>query len=339
MLVTGATGYVAGWIIRRLLESGVTVQATVRDPSDTARLRHLTDMAEAGPGRLHLFRAELLSPDDFADAMQGCRVVLHTASPFKTVVKDPQKELIEPAMLGTRNVLMQAAKTESVERVVLTSSCAAIYTDAADCADAPGGVLTEAIWNSTASLDHQPYSLSKTLAEQEAWRIAEGAGFRLVVVNPALIMGPAVGGKPSSESFAIMQRAGSGEFRHGAPRLGLGIVDVRDVAEAHLAAAFLPQAEGRNIIVGHQTDLLAALMTLQPTYGTRYPLPRRPAPKALLWLLAPRLGLTRKFVSRNINVPWRADNGKSRRELGMTYRPLAESMNDMFQFMIDEGYF
>ena len=81
------------------------------------------------------------------------------------------------------------------------------------------------------------------------------------------------------------------------------------------------------------------LMTLQPKYGRAFRLPTRAAPKFLLWLLAPRLGLTRKFVSRNVDVPWRADNGKGRRELGLTYRPLQDTMQDMFQYMIDQGYF
>ena len=339
VLVTGATGFVAGWIIRRLLEEGVTVHATVRDPGDAGRLRHLNALPRAHGAELRFFGADLLGNGSFAEAMAGCGVVFHTASPFTSTVKDPERELIEPALLGTRNVLNQARKTDSVRRVVLTSSCAAIYTDAADCADAPGGILTEAIWNTTASLEHQPYSLSKTLAEAEAWKLAEGAHFRLVALNPCLIMGPAIGGRPTSESFSIMERVGKGDFRFGAPRLGLGFVDVRDVAEAHLAAAFLPDAEGRNIVAAHDADLLSALMTLQPKYGRAFRLPTRAAPKFLLWLLAPRLGLTRKFVSRNVDVPWRADNGKGRRELGLTYRPLQDTMQDMFQYMIDQGYF
>ena len=339
VLVTGATGFVAGWIIKRLLEQGVTVHATVRDPGNTDRLRHLNALPRSGGAELRFFKAELLSEGSFAQAMAGCGVVFHTASPFTSNVADPQKDLIDPALLGTRNVLDQARRTDSVTRVVLTSSCAAIFTDAADCADAPGGVLTEAIWNRTASLEYQPYSWSKTLAEAEAWKIAEGAQFRLVAINPCLIMGPAIGGRPTSESFSVMQRAGKGEFKFGAPRLGIGIVDVRDVAEAHLAAAFLPDANGRNIVSGHDTDLLAALLTLQAGYGGRYPLPTRAAPKFLLWLIAPRLGLSRKFVSRSVNVAWRADAGKGRRELGLTYRPLQETMQDMFQYMIEQKYF
>lgn len=317
----------------------MTVHATVRDPDDAGKLKHLRAVAAGLPGTLKFFRAELLRDGDFAAPMEGCEIVIHTASPFASTVADPQHDLIDPAVMGTRHVLEEARRHPQVSRVVLTSSCAAIYTDAADCADAPGGVLTEEVWNETASLDYQPYSYSKTLAEREAWRIADGAAFRLVAINPCLVMGPAIGGKPTSESFSIMQRAGEGELRWGAPRLGMGFVDVRDVAAAHIAAAFRPEAHGRNIVAAHQSDLLGALLTLQSTYGDRYKLPKRPVPKPVVWLLAPVLGLDRKFVARNVDIPWRAETGKARKELGLSYRPLGETMEDMFQYMIDQGYF
>ena len=339
VLVTGATGYVAGWLVKKLLEAGVTVHASVRDHENPEKRKYLDAIAESAPGTIRYFKSDLLHEGSFAEAMKGCSIVFHTASPFTIDVHDAKKELVDPALLGTRNVLEEARRTKSVTRVVLTSSCAAIYTDAADCADAPGGILTEDVWNSTASLDYQPYSYSKTVAEREAWALAEGAGFRLVVVNPCMIMGPAIGGKPTSESFSIIRRVGLGELKSGAPRVGMGFVDVRDVADAHLAAAYLPQAAGRNIICAHPSDLFSALKTLLPRFGACYPLPKRAVPKFLLWLLAPWLKLTRKFVSRNVDIPWRADNSKSIKELGMTYRPLQETMEDMFQYMIDHKYF
>lgn len=340
VLVTGATGYVAGWLIKRLLEAGVTVHAAVRDPAQTDKLAHLNAVAEGAKGTIRYFKSDLLAEGSYTEAMAGCSIVFHTASPFTTTVKDPQKELIDPALLGTRNVLTTAIQTPSVRRVVVTSSCAAIYTDAADCVAAPGGVLTEDVWNTTASLDYQPYSYSKLVAENEAWRIAEGQSqWRLVTVNPCLVMGPPIGGKPTSESFAIMTRAGKGDFKSGMPRFGTGIVDVRDVADGHLAAGYLPDAEGRHILCGHSTDFFEMLRTLQPVYGTDYPLPTRAAPKWLIWLAAPMAGLTRNFVSRNANVPWRADNAKSREKLGVTYRPMQITMTEMFEYMVAQRYF
>ncbi|SHJ30170.1 3-beta hydroxysteroid dehydrogenase/isomerase family protein [Shimia gijangensis] len=173
VMITGATGYVAGWIVKGLLDAGLTVHAPVRDPDNSEKLQHLTNLAANSAGEIKFFKADLLDEGSYDEAMQGCAVVFHTASPFTINVKDAQKELIDPAVNGTRNVLTQARKTDSVKRIVLTSSCAAIYTDASDCAKAPNGTLTEDIWNTTSSLDYQPYSYSKTLAEKEAWKIAD----------------------------------------------------------------------------------------------------------------------------------------------------------------------
>ncbi len=342
VLVTGATGYVAGWIVKGLLEAGCTVHAPVRDPGNAAKLQHLSDIAANAPGEIRYFKADLLEDGSYDEAMQGCAVVFHTASPFTVDVKDPQKELIDPAVKGTRNVLEAANRTDSVKRVVLTSSCAAIYGDNADIANAPNGRLDESVWNTSSSIAHNPYFYSKTLAEREAWKIAEAQDrWRLVVINPSLVIGPALQARPTSESFNILRQMGGGALKSGAPRWGMGTVDVRDLADAHLAAGFRPDANGRNIISGHETDMLAIALTLQDRYGRDYPLPKRAAPKWLAWLMAPMLsdGLTRKAVANNVDIPWRADNSKGKRELGVTYRPLKTSMEEMFQQMIDAGQF
>ena len=170
VMVTGATGYVAGWIVKGLLEAGATVHAPVRNPDSADKIKHLTDTAAQSPGKIRFFKADLLAEGSYAEAMAGCGVVFHTASPFTVDVKDPQKELIDPAVKGTANVLEQANKTPSVERVVLTSSCAAIYGDNTDCAAAPGGRLDESVWNTSSSIDHNAYSYSKTLAERRPGR-------------------------------------------------------------------------------------------------------------------------------------------------------------------------
>ncbi|MEM8996592.1 MAG: aldehyde reductase [Acidobacteriota bacterium] len=338
VMVTGATGYVAGHIVQRLLEAGVTVHAAVRDPSREEKLKSLNDVATRSPGAIEYFEADLLHDGSYAAAMRDCSIVFHTASPFTIDVKDPQKELVDPAVLGTRNVLEEANRQGSVRRVVVTSSCAAIYGDNADCRSAPGGTLTEEIWNLTSSLDHQPYSYSKTQAEKAAWEIAERQGrWDLVVVNPSFVLGPGIHPHATSESFAMVKQFGDGSMKSGAPRFGFGAVDVRDLAVAHLAAAYLPGARGRHIISGHETDLFEMAQTLVPKYGDRYPLPRKAMPKWLVWAVAPLINkaMTRKIIARNVDVPWKADNSKGRRELGMTYRPLADSLNDMFQQMID----
>ncbi|AIR71130.1 NAD-dependent epimerase/dehydratase family protein [Dickeya fangzhongdai] len=337
VMVTGATGYVAGWLVKRLLEEGVTVHAAVRDPNDVRKIGHLNDMAAGKPGTLRFFKADLLEPGSYAEAMKGCGIVFHTASPFKLDIRNPQKELVDPARLGTRNVLETVNKVESVRRVVLTSSCAAIYGDNADIENTPDHILTEEIWNTSSSLEHVPYSYSKTVAERDAWDIAtKQLRWDLVVINPSLVIGPGTNPHGTSESFNVVRQLGNGRMKAGIPDIGCGVVDVRDLAEAHLRAAYLPGARGRFIISGHNTSLPEVARALLPKYQA-YPIPRRILPKWLVWLVAPLAdkSTTRKFVSRNVGYSWQADNNKSIRELMMVYRPLQISIQDMFQQMID----
>lgn len=260
VLVTGGTGYVAGVIISQLLDQGVTVHTTVRDPSKTDRLQYLVNLANKKHGTLRFFKADLLAPGSFAQAMKGCEVVFHTASPFTSKITDPVKDLIDPAVKGTENVLLQANRTPSVKRVVVTSSAVAIYSDAAETN--PKNPTNESTWNRTATLSHMRYNLSKTLAEQRAWTIAGSqTQWRLTTINPGMITGPGLKYHASSESYEIGHSIGSNrsDMAMGIPDLGMAIVDVRDVAAAHLAAAFLDNAEGRHILVGGWVNLHTAL--------------------------------------------------------------------------------
>lgn len=341
VLVTGATGFVAGWLVKRLLEEGLTVHAAVRQPDNKKKTAHLEQLAETLPGSIRYFKADLLDEGAFAEAMEGCELVYHTASPFTLDVKDPQRDLIDPAVKGTANVLQQATATSSVKRVVVTSSCAAIYTDAIDCQQGPDGALTEEMWNTTASIDYQPYSLSKTLAEKKAWELqGEQDRWDLVTINPSLVMGPALNaGAVTSESYNLLKQMGDGTMKMGAPRLAIGMVDVRDVAEAHFQAGFTPTAQGRYITSAHNTNFLELAQSLLPKYGDRYPLPKRALPKWLVMLVGPIMnkGMTRRYVRNNVDIPFKADNSKIKRELGIQFRPMQETMEDSFQVLIDQN--
>jgi len=341
VMVTGATGYVAGWIVKELLDQGITVHAAVRDPENEKKLKHLNEMATNAPGEIKYFKSDLLSPGSYREAMEGCELVYHTASPFFTDVKDPQKELIDPALKGTENVLNTVNEVDSVKRVVLTSSCAAIYTDAKDCQMAPDNTLNESIWNSTASLKNQPYSYSKTLAEKRAWEISKDQNrWKLVVVNPSMVLGPATNpNTATSESFTLLKQIGDGTMKSGVPNMGVGLVDVRDLATAHINAGFKEEANGRHIISGHNSNFLEVAQILHEKYGQTYKVPNKALPKWLLFLIGPLVNkaITRQFVKNNINVKWKADNSKSKKELGVTYRPLEETLFDSFDVLIENN--
>lgn len=336
--VTGATGYVAGVLVKELLEAGLTVHAPVRDPSNNERLTYLTDIADANTGTITFFKADLLDKGSYLESMQGCSVVFHTASPFiMNVPKGKEHEVVlDPAVKGTQNVLKSAAETSSVKRVVLTSSMYAVTVDAQDSLDVEK--CDESVWNTAASITYNPYAYSKVLAEKAAWEIAkdDDTKYDLVVINPSWVMGPGVKAHPSSESYGFVKMVGDGAMKSGAPRMGVSVVDVRDVAKAHLAAAFMESAEGRNIISGHNTDMLEMIGAIGTKYPN-YPLPKRAAPKLLVWLLGPLMGLPRRMVSRSCNIVPKMDTSKSIEKLNMSYMPLEDTMQDMFAQMIEAG--
>ncbi|XP_057978580.1 phenylacetaldehyde reductase-like isoform X3 [Malania oleifera] len=128
--VTGASGYIASWLVNLLLRRGYTVRATVRNPHDPEKTQHLRSL-DGAKEKLHLLKADLSEEGSFDSAVDGCEGVFHTASPVSFAVNDPQAELIDPALKGTINVLRSCAKVPSIKRVVITSSMASVVFNGA----------------------------------------------------------------------------------------------------------------------------------------------------------------------------------------------------------------
>ncbi len=189
--VTGGTGYIASWIVRDLLNQGHNVRITVRDKSNVEKYQHLLDIEEKTEGELSIFEADLLTIGSFDSAVCGADFVMHTASPF--VLDDSgntQKSLIDPAVNGTRNLLDAVNRSNSVKRVILTSSIAAIYGDNVEMRDKGLKSLDETIWNESSSLTHNAYSFSKTEAEKAAWEIAKKQDkWDLIKIHPGFVLG------------------------------------------------------------------------------------------------------------------------------------------------------
>ena len=339
ILVTGGTGYLASWIIKKLLEKGIDVHATVRDPSDSIMLNHFDVMTNTLPGKLKLFQANLLDIGSFDEAMHDCELVIHTASPFfLTGIKNPEDELIRPARDGVKNVLESANCNPTVKRIVLTSSVAAIYGDNADIQLTETGTFTEKDWNVTSNAIHQPYAYSKTIAEKEAWSMAEKQDqWDLVVINPGWILGPSLTKRKDSMSIDFMLQLGIGAFKTGVPAFTTAIVDIRDVATAHINAGFTPEASGRHIVVSGVETLLGISNILRKSFGDKYPFPRRQVPKFVFWLIAPMLGYTRQYVSQNVGIPLNIDNSNSIKDLDMSYIPYEQTIKEHFQQILDDG--
>ncbi|KAM3686449.1 hypothetical protein ACJW31_10G003300 [Castanea mollissima] len=261
--VTGASGYIASWLVKLLLQHGYTVKATVRDPNDPKKTEHLLTL-DGAKERLHLLKADLLEEGSFDSVVDGCEGVFHTASPFYHKVTDPQAELIDPAVKGTLNVLRSCAKVQSIKRVVLTSSMVAVAFNGKPLA--PDVVIDET-WFSNAAVCEKSklwYMLSKTLAEEDAWKFAKENAIDMVAINPGLVIGPFL--QPTlNTSVETVLKLVNGAERF--PNITYRLVDVRDVANAHILAFENPSASGRYCLVGrvmHSSEVLKILHELFP---------------------------------------------------------------------------
>ena len=336
ILVTGGTGYIASWIIKYLLEDGYTVHTTVRNKSNEEKYRHLKEIEDKSKGELKIFEADLLDEGSFKEAMEGVDRVIHTASPFFiSGIKDAQKQLIEPAKMGTKNVLETANEIETVKKVVVTSSAAAIYGDNADVYDAPDNTFTEKIWNTSSNLKHQPYSYSKTVAEKQAWEIAEKQHrWILTTINPGFVIGPSLTKRTDSTSIDFVKSIVDGRFKMGVPDLYIGVVDVRDVARAHINAALLEKATSRHILVAETLNALDLAGFVKEKYGEHYPVPKKHLPKFLLYLFGPFMGFSWKYIRLNMGIPMKFDNSFSKENLDIDYRDPKDSILDHINQLI-----
>ena len=163
----------------------------------------------------------------------------------------------------------------------------------------------------------------------------------LVVINPSLVLGPSVSGQSTSGSHDMCLQLGDGTMKAGAPPFEVGMVDVRDVADAHVRAGYIADADGRHIVSKETCSPIMLSEMLKKKYGQDYPLPEKELPKWLVWLVGPMIekNITRKVISKNMKHKWLADNTKSIQKLGIEYRSLKISINEMFQQMIDQGAF
>ncbi|KAK4278648.1 hypothetical protein QN277_016469 [Acacia crassicarpa] len=262
--VTGASGYIASWIVKLLLLRGYTVKGTVRDPNDAMKVDHLLKL-DGAKERLQLIKANLLEEGSFDQAVEGCEGVFHTASPVALNVKDPQTALIDPAVKGTLNVLKSCAKSPSVKRVILTSSVAAVLYNGKPLTSE---VVVDETWFSNPDICREYkiwYTLSKTLAEDAAWKFAKENNIDMVALNPAVVIGPLL--QPSlNESSAAISKLINGAQTF--PNFTLGWIHVKDVANAHIQAFEISSASGRYCLFGtvaHYSDIVRILHELYPT--------------------------------------------------------------------------
>lgn len=308
--VTGAAGYIGSWVVKTLLDAGYHVRGSVRNLQDTVKVTHLKTLFP----QIELFEADLLAEGSFDSCFQDCVAVFHTASPFQLVVEDPQRDLVDPALKGTLNVL-KSCHNAGVKRVILTSSVAAVVGDKAE----PGQVFTEADWNNDSTLASNPYRYSKATAERAAWDFAREHDLQLTVINPSFVIGRPLSDRADSTSVLFALKALRGETVMG---LALACVAVADVALAHLRALERPESIGKRFIVASEDQYAArALLGILKNAGFSQIDPETQVP-----VQAPLSGL-------------KMSNQQAREVLGISLAPVEETFVDMARGLIELGLF
>ncbi|NRA30159.1 MAG: aldehyde reductase [Parvularculaceae bacterium] len=315
VFVTGASGFIAKHILRELFEKGYEVRASVRSETRKAELEELFPNAN-----LEFAFLDLSKDEGWSDAMAGCDVLMHTASPFPlSEPKDPQ-ELIRPAVDGTLRA-MNAAKAVGIKRVILTSSCAAIYKDASKPKQ---DISDEKNWTTPDDPSVGAYEASKTLAEKAAWDfVAQHPDIALTTINPGGVFGPSMDARYGS-SLEIVEQLMGGQFPM-APPMDLILVDVRDVARMHVAAIELEATKGERFAAVCDTLPIIELGRILKRWDSSLKTPSNTMPPWLVRILAmfmPQMKVIAASLGRNLAV----SGAKAERVFGFKYIPAKDAM-------------
>lgn len=315
VFVTGASGFIAKHILRELLERGYEVRASVRSDARKVELEQLFPEAQ-----MEFAFLDLNKDDGWTDAMVGCDVLIHTASPFPLGEPKDPNELIRPAVDGTLRA-MNAVKAAGIKRVILTSSCAAIYKDASKPKKAPSN---EENWTSIDDPSVGAYEASKTLAEKAAWDFAsENPEIALTTINPGGVFGPSMDARYGS-SLEIVEQLMTGKIPM-APPMDLMLVDVRDVAMMHVAAIDMEETKGERYAGSSNTLRFVDLGRILKDWDPGLKAPTREMPEWLVRILGrfvPDLKPLLASLGRNLAV----SGDKAERVFGFKFIPAEDAL-------------
>lgn len=331
--VTGATGFLGSHVVRDLLAHGYRVRAAVRAPGDADRNRHLTSL-EGGSG-LSFVAADLEDPETFGPAFAGCDHVIHTASVLALTAKDPQREIVDVAVAGATNAARAAIAAKTVRRLVVTSSVAAVV----EPTQPTRYRFTEADWCESSTVKSDAYATSKVKAERAARRLTSEAkdGPAMVSILPSLVLGPVLAEQHLKTSPVMLYELLRGAVP-GVPDLHFGVVDVRDVARAHVRSLEVERPSERYVLSSEAMGMRAMAAILR-TEVPGAKIPRFDLPNVLMYATAlfdPRI--TFGFLKQNLGRAPLFDATRVKTELGVDLRPARESVADTARSIRDGGY-
>lgn len=330
VVVTGAGGFLGRHLSLSLLQKDYAVCGTFRTPVRGKQAKMALEGALGRPAeRFSVALADLESDEGWAAALKGADALFHTASPFPAKVPSDPQEVIRPAVEGTRRVL-KAAADAGIRRVVLTSSIAAVmYGDGSPPYD-------ERNWTDPDGKLATAYYTSKTLAERAAWADAVALGLDLTVICPGMILGPMIG-KTAATSVGIVRNLLNGRYP-AMPKFTVPVVDVRDVAAAHVSALETERSIGERFIVAGQSlsvaEIVAILRDAVPERAGKLPgmtVPNWTARAAAS--MHPGLAMIVGELGRDNRVT----SEKAGRLLGWTARPEREVISATAESLIAAG--
>ena len=332
VLVTGASGFIGSHCVVQLLQAGYAVRGTLRDPAREDPLRQALANHTDTDGRLEFVIADLVRDEGWDQAARDCDFVLHVASPYPPEPPKHEDELIVPAREGTLRVL-RAAANSGARRVVLTSSLAAIIAGHED----DHKTFDENDWTNL-EREKRAYHRSKTLAERAAWEfVNDTRDIELTVINPGGVLGPSVDGKTFSTSGELVRLLMAREVP-GTLQFKVQLVDVRDVATAHVKAMASKAAAGRRYIAvsdGRWARDIAQV--LENEFADRgYQIPTRQIPNFMVRLLAMFNG-TIKYVVDDLGQDYAVSTERIESELNWKGRDPDETIIQTAESMIEHG--
>ena len=330
--VTGAAGFIASHVITDLLDDGHVVHATVRDLGDDAKRAHLDVLGERHPGKLELFEADLLEPGSLDAALGGCDALIHTATAVILAAPDPQKQIIDVAVKGTQKVLDAVARAPGVERIVMTSSIAAVMSY-----DQQDKTYTEDDWCTSDDIWLDPYGMGKTQSERLLWEFADKHADRVqaVAINPSVVIGPPLAKHHIRSSLSFIRDLVGWTYPACAP-MRLHLVDAGDVAKGHVRALTSDKAVGQRIIF---SDRPMSMLEISKVLSRKYKTPMRVLPKLILYIAAyldKRFSLPLARASANLSYEF--GSNRPMELLGIDLRNTEESILEAAETMVEKGW-
>ena len=335
VLVTGASGYIGSHVVANLLSKGMKVRATVRDSSDPERVGHLKSLPVSDGGGLEIVEMDLLDSESVQRAVADCQSVIHTAAVVVLKSKRAQEEIVDPSVVGTRNILDAIDASSTVRSLIHTSSTAAIRPSSWE----DGQTLTTDTWADDATIEENPYGLAKYSAEKlvRDWHSSTESPVRMVTINPCVVLGPPLSKRHLRGSPSFLMMLLRREIPFVIP-MHISIVDVRDVAEAHVRALTMGEDAGRYLVVSGQMwwkEIARAIKAENPTLRV----PTRQIPYSLSLIVSmfhPRVSLSWARMHLGKRLFW--DSSPAQRDLGMSWREPRDSVLDTIPPILENGW-